>query len=47
MSIVEAISHYINTDDPFIMSICIGILFFIFFDFYHLMFSSIFSWFKK
>lgn len=46
MSIIDAVSKYINTGDPFTMSICIGIVFTLFYDCYHLLFSSIFSWFN-
>lgn len=47
MNLVDFIKNNLYTDDPFIQAICIGILFMILYDFYHLLHSSICSWFKR
>ncbi len=47
MNLIELINKNIPLDNPFLSAICIGILFMILYDIYHLIFSSIFSWFKK
>lgn len=48
MSLIEWINNNLTFEQgPFIASIMLGILFLIVYDFYHLLFSSIISWFKK
>lgn len=47
MTLVDFIEKNLYTADPLIQSICLGFLFLIIYDFYHLFFSSILTWFNK
>ncbi len=46
-SLIEIINKNLPLDNPFISAIALGILFMILYDLYHLIFSSVFSWFRK
>lgn len=41
------ISNFGDVDNPFILAIILGIIFTLIYDFYHLLFSSVLTWFKK
>lgn len=48
MSLIEWINENLSFDNgPFVAAIMLAILFTIVYDFYHLLFSSVVSWFKK
>jgi len=47
MSLSDFVTKNLYTDNPLIQAICIGFLFVIVYDFYHLLHSAILSWFKR
>lgn len=48
MSIVEFLQNNIDLNlPPVIQAVMLGIIFLVVYDFYHLMFSAVLSWFKK
>lgn len=46
-TIIEFINANLSDIDPFTRAIALGIIFMIIYDFYHLLFASVTSWFKK
>lgn len=51
MNVINTLVPFIEANlsdlDPLIASVCLGILFLVSYDFYHLLFSTVLSWFKK
>ncbi len=47
MTVIEFIEANLPLDNPLICSIGLAIIFLIVYDFYHLFFSAVLSWFKK
>ncbi len=47
MSIIDFINANLPLDEPIIAAVALGIIFLLCYDFYHLLFSSVLSWFKK
>lgn len=47
MTIIEFIENNLPLDNPFISAVALAIIFLIVYDFYHILISSILTWFKK
>lgn len=47
MNISEWIQSNVFPDEPLLTAVSIAIMFLVFFDFYHALFSAILTWFKK
>lgn len=48
MSILEFLNANIDLNlPPILQAVILGIIFLLIYDFYHLLFSSVLSWFKK
>jgi len=48
MNLQEWVSSiFVNDFSPFVNTVLLGIVWLIVYDFYHLLFASVFSWFKK
>lgn len=48
MSILEFLENNISLDlPPILQAVILGIIFLLVYDFYHLLFSAVISWFKK
>lgn len=48
MGLVEWINSNLPiAENPLIVAICLGILWLVIYDFYHLLFNAVISWFKK
>lgn len=47
MSIIEFIQQNMVENDPLLSAVSISILFLVFYDFYHALWSAILTWFKK
>ncbi len=47
MSIIEFIENNIPMDEPIVTAIVLCIVFLICYDFYHMFFSAVLSWFRK
>lgn len=45
--LISFINNNLPLDNPVITAICLGIVFMVIYDFYHLLFSAVLSWFKK
>lgn len=46
-TIIDFINNNLPLENPFISAVALGILFLIIYDFYHLLFSAVLTWFKK
>lgn len=47
MTLIEFIEANLPLDEPIICAVCLGIIFIISYDFYHMLFSAVLSWFKR
>lgn len=47
MTIIEFIQNNLPLDSPIITAVALAIIFLIVYDFYHVLFSAVLSWFKK
>lgn len=47
MTIIEFINANLPLDEPIITAVCLGIIFILIYDFYHMLFSAVLSWFKR
>lgn len=47
MTLVDWIQTNLYTENELLQAVSVGILFLLVYDFYHLLFSAVLSWFKK
>lgn len=47
MGLIDWITANLPLDNPFITAVSLGILWLVIYDFYHLLFNSVLSWFRK